>query len=57
MLRYANRLGANFLVRSSGLLVAAGQIVLLFQDIIRCLFRYPIRLNLLIRQIDFIGAK
>jgi phospholipid/cholesterol/gamma-HCH transport system permease protein len=35
----------------------AGQMVLLFQDIVRCLFRYPIRFNLLFRQIDFIGAK
>src|ERR1700743_775659 len=53
MLRYANQLGARFL----GMLQIAGQIVFLFQDIIRCLFRYPIRLNLLVRQIDFIGAK
>lgn len=53
MMRYAERMGGRFL----GLLRMGGQIVFLFQDIIRCLFRYPIRLNLLVRQIDFIGAK
>ncbi len=40
-----------------GLLQAGGQIVLLFLDIMRCLFRYPIRFGLLMRQIDFIGMK
>lgn len=40
-----------------GMLQIAGQIVFLFQDIIRCLFHYRIRLGLLIRQIEFIGAK
>ena len=34
-----------------------GQIVFLFVDIMRCLFRYPIRFGLLVRQIDFIGTK
>jgi phospholipid/cholesterol/gamma-HCH transport system permease protein len=53
MIRYAETLGARFL----GLLKMSGQIVFLFQDIIRCLFRYPIRINLLARQIDFIGTK
>jgi phospholipid/cholesterol/gamma-HCH transport system permease protein len=43
--------------RVIGLLDMAGQIVFLFQDIIRCLFRYPLRFGLLARQIDFIGAK
>ncbi len=53
MTRYAYRMGARFL----GMLQMGGQIVLLFQDILRCLFRYRIRFNLLFRQIDFIGAK
>ena len=53
MTSYAERMGARFL----GMLRMGGQLVLLFQDVIRCLFRYPIRLNLLVRQIDFIGAK
>ena len=35
----------------------AGQIVFLFLDIVRCLFRYPIRFPLLVKQIDFIGGK
>lgn len=39
------------------MLQMAGQIVFLFQDIMRCLVRYPIRLKLLIYQIDFIGGK
>ncbi len=43
--------------RAFGMLRIGGQIVLLLQDIVRCLFRYPIRFNLLIKQIDFIGAK
>jgi phospholipid/cholesterol/gamma-HCH transport system permease protein len=53
MIRYAQQLGAQFL----GLLRVSGQIVFLFQDILRCLLRYPIRFRLLCRQIDFIGAK
>jgi phospholipid/cholesterol/gamma-HCH transport system permease protein len=53
MIRYAQQMGARFL----GMLQISGQIVFLFQDIVRCLFRYPIRFNLLFRQIDFIGAK
>lgn len=53
MLRYAQALGARFF----GMLQMAGQIVFLLQDVIRCLFRYPIRFRLLVRQIDFIGAK
>ena len=53
MTRYAQQLGSRFF----GMLAMTGQIVFLFQDIIRCLFRYRIRVNLLIRQIDFIGAK
>src|SRR5258708_1024781 len=53
MIRYAQRLGARFL----GMLQMGGQIVFLFWDMVRCLFRYPIRFNLLIRQIDFIGGK
>jgi phospholipid/cholesterol/gamma-HCH transport system permease protein len=53
MLRYAQHLGA----RVFSMLKMGGQIVFLFQDILRCLVRYPIRFNLLIRQIDFIGAK
>src|SRR6201996_8554364 len=50
---YAQQLGSRFF----GMLRIAGQIVFLLQDIIRCLFRYRIRLALLIRQIDFIGTK
>ena len=53
MARYAEQLGARFL----GMLQMSGQLVFLFQDIIRCLFRYPIRFRLLVRQIDFIGMK
>jgi len=53
MTRYAQQMGARFL----GMLKMGGQLVFLFQDIIRCLFRYPIRFGLLVRQIDFIGAK
>src|SRR5260221_11774685 len=53
MNRYAQRMGSRFM----GMLQMGGQIVFLFQDIIRCLFRYRIRLGLLIQQIDFIGAK
>ncbi len=40
-----------------GMLKVAGQIVFLFQDVVRCLFRYRIRFSLLLRQIDFIGGK
>jgi phospholipid/cholesterol/gamma-HCH transport system permease protein len=39
------------------MLQSGGQIVFLFQDVVRCLFRYPIRFRLLVRQIDFIGTK
>jgi phospholipid/cholesterol/gamma-HCH transport system permease protein len=53
MTRYAQRIGARFI----GMLQMGGQIVFLFWDILRCLFRYPIRFDLLVRQIDFIGAK
>src|SRR5476651_1254956 len=53
MMRYAQTLGARFF----GMLQIGGQIVFLFQDVVRCLFRYPIRFNLLAKQIDFIGAK
>ena len=53
MTRYAQQLGARFM----RMLQMSGQIVFLFQDIIRCLFHYRIRLALLIRQIDFIGGK
>src|ERR1700677_493213 len=53
MTRYAQQMGARFI----GMLVMGGQLVFLFIDIVRCLFRYPIRFNLLVRQIDFIGAK
>src|SRR5271163_1025218 len=53
MLRYANRMGARFMA----MLEIAGQLVFLFLDIIRCLFRYRIRGPLLLRQIDFIGSK
>jgi phospholipid/cholesterol/gamma-HCH transport system permease protein len=53
MIRYASQFGARFLA----MLQMAGQIVFLFLDVMRCLFRYPIRLPLLVRQIDFIGAK
>ena len=53
MIRYAQNLGARFF----GMLQMGGQIVFLFQDVMRCLFRYPIRFNLLVRQIDFIGSK
>src|ERR1700761_705846 len=53
MLRYAQHFGA----RAIGMLKIGGQIVFLFQDIVRCLFMYPIRFKLLARQIDFIGAK
>jgi phospholipid/cholesterol/gamma-HCH transport system permease protein len=53
MMRYAQALGA----RCFGMLQIGGQIVFLFQDVVRCLFRYPIRFHLLVRQIDFIGVK
>ncbi len=53
MTRYAQQLGARFM----RMLQMAGQIVFLFQDTIRCLFHYRIRLQLLIHQIDFIGGK
>src|SRR3984957_17600486 len=53
MTRYAQRMGARFL----GMLKMGGQIVLLFHDIIRCLFRYRIRGPLLVHQINFIGVK
>ena len=53
MMRYAQHLGARFF----GMLQAAGQLVFLFQDVVRCVFRYPIRFKLLVRQIDFIGVK
>src|SRR5258706_13104352 len=53
MTRYAQQMGARFI----GMLQMGGQLVFLFIDIIRCLFRYPIRCGLLVRQIDFIGAK
>jgi phospholipid/cholesterol/gamma-HCH transport system permease protein len=53
MTRYAQQLGARFM----GMLKVAGQIVFLFQDVVRCLFRYRIRFSLLLRQIDFIGGK
>ena len=53
MTRYAQQMGARFI----GMLVMGGQLVFLFLDIMRCLFRYPIRFRLLVRQIDFIGAK
>jgi phospholipid/cholesterol/gamma-HCH transport system permease protein len=53
MIRYAQQLGARFM----GMLQVAGQLVFLFQDIVRCLYHYRIRWGLLIRQIDFIGAK
>ena len=53
MIRYAQNLGAGFF----RMLQVAGQIVFLFQDVVRCLFRYPIRFSLLVRQIDFIGVK
>jgi phospholipid/cholesterol/gamma-HCH transport system permease protein len=39
------------------MLQMGGQLVFLFQDVMRCLFRYPIRFGLLVRQIEFIGAK
>src|SRR5277367_3220491 len=53
MIRNANQLGVRFM----SMLRTAGQLVFLFQDVIRCLFRYQIRLPLLIKQIDFIGSK
>src|ERR1700677_2947230 len=53
MTRYAQRMGARFI----GMLQMGGQLVFLFQDIVRCLFRYPIRFGLLVRQINFIGVK
>jgi phospholipid/cholesterol/gamma-HCH transport system permease protein len=53
MTRYAQQLGARFM----RMLRMSGQIVFLFQDIIRCLVHYRIRMGLLIRQIDFIGGK
>jgi phospholipid/cholesterol/gamma-HCH transport system permease protein len=52
-MRYAQSLGA----RCFSMLQIGGQIVFLFQDVVRCLFRYPIRFRLLVRQIDFIGTK
>jgi len=53
MMRYAQQLGARFF----GMLQIGGQVVFLFQDVVRCVFRYPIRFGLLVRQIDFIGVK
>src|SRR5271156_2265932 len=53
MTGFVELLGARVL----GLLTMSGQVVFLFQDVMRCLFRYPIRFNLLVKQIDFIGAK
>src|SRR6202522_864303 len=53
MTRYAKQTGVRFL----GMIQMGGQLVFLFLDIVRCLFRYPIRFGLLVRQIDFIGAK
>src|SRR5271156_1212573 len=53
MTRYAQQMGARFI----GMLQMGGQLVFLFQDIVRCLFHYRIRLGLLIHQIDFIGSK
>src|SRR5277367_1618113 len=53
MIRNANQLGVRFM----SMLRTAGQLVFLFQDVIRCLFRYPIRRKLLVHQIDFIGLK
>lgn len=53
MFRYANQMGARWF----RMLRMAGQIVFLFLDIIRCLFRYRIRFPLLLHQIEFIGAK
>lgn len=53
MFSYAQVLGQRFL----GMLRMAGQIVFLFLDIVRSLFRYRLRYRLLFRQIDFIGNK
>jgi len=53
MTGFVQMLGARVL----GLLTLSGQVVFLFQDVVRCLFRYPLRFNLLAKQIDFIGAK
>src|SRR5271163_1305593 len=53
MVGFVQMLGARVL----NLLTLSGQVVFLFQDVMRCLFRYPIRFNLLAKQIDFIGAK
>src|SRR5271163_2462257 len=53
MTGFVEMMGARVL----GLLTMSGQVVFLFQDVLRCLFRYPIRFNLLVKQIDFIGAK
>ena len=52
-MNYAEQLGTRFM----GTLRIAGQLVFMFQDIFRCLFRYRIRFPLLLRQIDFIGMK
>ena len=52
-MNYAEQLGTRFM----GTLRIAGQLVFMFQDIVRCLFRYRIRFELLLRQIDFIGMK
>jgi phospholipid/cholesterol/gamma-HCH transport system permease protein len=53
MMSYPELWGARFwsMVRMGGALV------LLFQDILRCLVRYRLRLGLLVRQINFIGVK
>jgi phospholipid/cholesterol/gamma-HCH transport system permease protein len=53
MLRYATLMGARFLA----MLEIAGQLVFLFLDVVRCIFRYPLRGALVLRQIDFIGSK
>lgn len=53
MISYAYQLG----IRVMGTLRMGGQLVLLFQDVLRCLFHYRIRFGLLLRQVDFIGVK
>ena len=53
MLFLAQRLGSSVL----NLVSTSGQIVLLFADIIRSIFRYPIRYRLLLQQIAFIGIR
>jgi phospholipid/cholesterol/gamma-HCH transport system permease protein len=53
MLGLAQTLGSQAI----RLVVSSGQVILLAWDAFCCLFRYPIRWNLLFRQLFFVGAR